>query len=97
MKKFQRVFKCNKKAWLIPYIGMKTELRQKAKSNFKKLFFKLMNKVVFGKLWKCEKTYRYQICNNRKEKKLFSKLSDWKVFYRRLINNRNEKNSNTYE
>ena len=39
-------------------------------------------------------------CNNRKEKKLFSirtKLSYYKIFHIKFIDNRNEKNTNIYE
>ena len=41
--------KFNKKDWLKPFIIMNAELRQKAKNNFEKDFFKLMNNYVFGK------------------------------------------------
>ena len=49
LKKFFRVIKFNQNASLKPCIDMNTKLKRKAKNNFEKDFFKLMNNAVFGK------------------------------------------------
>ena len=47
LKKVHRIIKFNQNVWLKPYIGMNTKLRKKAKNNFEKDLFKLMNNAAF--------------------------------------------------
>ena len=49
LKRVHRVLEFEQERWMEPYIRMNTEFRKKAKNDFEKDFYKLMNNSVFGK------------------------------------------------
>ena len=68
MRKVHRVIKFNQKAWLKPDIDMNAKLRQKAKINFEKDFFKFMINAVFGKTLENVKKHRnMKVVTTKKE------------------------------
>ena len=49
LKPYTDIIQFNQKAWLKPYTDMNTKLRTKAKYDFEKDFFTLMNNALFRK------------------------------------------------
>ena len=58
MKKVHRVIEFNQNARVNLYIDVNTDLRKKAKSDFEKDFFDLMNNAAFGKITKNMRKHR---------------------------------------
>ena len=97
LKKVHRVIKFNPKAWLKPCVDMNTYLRKKAKNDFEKDFFKVMNNAVFGKTVGNVRKHRgIKLVNaERRRNYLVSEPNHNVVFHRKFISYGSEKNSDT--
>ena len=58
MKKIHRIIKFNQNAWPKPHIDINAGLIKKAKTDFEKKCFKLMNNIVSGKTVKNVRKHR---------------------------------------
>ena len=80
---------------------MSTKLTQKSKNNFEKDFLNLMNNGVFGKNMENASKYRdikLETIENRRNYLVSEpNYHTKKIFYRKFISNRNEKDSNINE
>ena len=89
LKKVHKAIAFYQKAWLKEYIDINTELRNKAKNDFEKYFFKLMNNSVFGKTMENVRKHRdiKLATTHKKRNQLVSEPNYWtkKVFSENLV------------
>jgi hypothetical protein len=74
LKKVHQVISFDQEAWLEPYITFNTQQRAKAKNEFEKNFFKLMNNSVYGKC--CENIRKHMNMVLTNSEKRLQKLAN---------------------
>ena len=98
--KIHRGIKFEESPWLKEYIDLNTDLRTKAKNNFEKDFFKLMNNSVFGKTMEnIRKRVDVKLVNDReKSEKLVAKpnFKHCNIFSENLISLHMKRTELTY-
>ena len=89
LKNVNKLIKFNQNDWLKQYIDMNTDLRKKAKNDFEKHFFKLMNNAVFGNTMENVRKHRYikLVTTKRRRNYLVSEPNDHttKFFTEKLL------------
>ena len=77
---------------------MNTDLRQKAKNDFQKDFFKLTTNSVFGKTMENVTKHRdIKLVTTKRRRKYLVSEPNFHTIHTISISNRNEKNRDTYE
>ena len=89
LTRIHRGIKFEESEWLKSYIDTNTKLRTKAKNNFEKDFFKLMNNSVFGKtIENIRKRVNVKLVNDRVKAKKLTAMPNFKhlnIFCEELI------------
>lgn len=89
LKRIHKVLEFDQSTWLQSYISHNTIKRQRAKTQFEKNFYKILNCSVFGKLMENQRKYKsVQLINSEKKlRKVVSKptFESCKIFDNNLV------------